>query len=592
MFAELVPPGTFRTIALTTTDMDRSLTTRMRTDVSQPADQVMYVLWAAAGLEPDPSALFSRYEQGEGHRYFGITGSWENSANREAVVGINTVQFGQLFLENTELYAEIDPARGWRARVSLEPADELAAAALGETGSTVQVVQDPFGIPSTMTAAQTDVLLKASDGEWLSPLEQQILVQLDEPVGLPNTEISQAIALATLHAVRLGVAPEHVQLIPMLMVEMPYAMAARELLRFLQETDDQVRVTKTGKLPVAELRRILQDPYMYLVLVGEAEWLNPATVQLKDVPHVAEAWGVLQQLELIVIEHQRAHVQSNLSWLKTVTNEEFDSYFEAVFLRYVVEHDLVDGDDLADAGLHPTLEYETAQEYADSLISSALAAPEDILEQLLDEQLFEVSDPDEQREHIVFTIELLYVSEPVTRRMSVPLDANFHASIETILIMFGWGLTHLWQVDVVGTDGDVQPAAAAYRDEYLDVPLAADLDVAALLHMDGPQLLLTYDFGDGWEMLITPVETRTAGSAAELLAAVGSCPPEDAGGPGGYEMKLLAVADPAEFQRQYPDFESEEIRDLGNWMRNFGAGQHVPEPDFYELDEHALPYEF
>lgn len=169
----------------------------------------------------------SRYEQDEGHRYFGIEGSWENSANHDVVIGLNTVQFGQLFVQETELYAEIDPARGWRARLSLGSADALGDAPVGETGSTVQLVQDPFGIPPTMTAMQTDVLLKASDGESLTPLEQQLLVQLDEPIELPNAEVSQAIALVTLHAVRLGVSPGYVNLMPFVMVEVPYAMAAR-----------------------------------------------------------------------------------------------------------------------------------------------------------------------------------------------------------------------------------------------------------------------------------------------------------------------------------------------------------------------------
>lgn len=514
MFAEPVSPGTFRTIVMTTTDMDRPLTIRVQTDVALPADQVLYVLWAAAGLEPDRSALLGRYEQDEGHRYFGIEGSWENSANHDVVIGLNTVQFGQLFVQETELYAEIDPARGWRARLSLGSADALGDAPVGETGSTVQLVQDPFGIPPTMTAMQTDVLLKASDGESLTPLEQQLLVQLDEPIELPNAEVSQAIALVTLHAVRLGVSPGYVNLMPFVMDEVPYAMAARELFRCVQERHHGVKVTKAGKLSVAELRRILQDPYMYMVLVGAAEGLNPATVQPKDVPLVADAWDVLQQLGLIAIDDQQAHADSELSWLNTVTQEEFDSYFEAVFLRYVLEQELLDFDDAYDAGLHPTLEYETAQEYADSLISAALAAPEDILAELLDEELVDFSDLDEPREHIVFTIELLHVTEPVTRRMSVPHDANLHAGLETILIMFGWGLTHLWQVDVLNTDGHLQPAAVSYRDEHVEVPLAADLEVATVLQVNGPQLLVTYDFGDGWEMLLTPEETRTAGSTA------------------------------------------------------------------------------
>lgn len=591
MFGEKLHPGTFRTLVLTTTDMDRPLTIRVHTDVALPAEHIMYVLWAAAGMAPDPSALLSRYHHGERLHYFGVAEAWQNSANRDTVIGLNAAQFGQLMIPDTELYAEIDPARGWRARISFEPAGALGDAPVGDPGSTVQLTQDPFGIPSAMTAHQTDVLLKASDGEPLTPLEQQVLVQLGEPIDLPISEVSQAIALATLHAVRVGVAPEYVNLIPLVMVEIPYAIVARELFRFLQEAASGIKVTKTGKIPAAELRRILQDAYMSLILLNGSEQLDPATAQLNDLPQVAAAWEALHAIGLLEIDGQRAYLAPELRWLDHVTHEEFDSYFEAVFLRYVLDHGLLAVDRVPEVVPHPTLEYETAQEYADSLISSALAAPDQLFDELLDEELVEFFDPDEQRDHLEFTIELLYVTEPVTRRMSVPSDANLHASIETILVMFGWGLTHLWQLDLVDANGMRQPVAVSFRDDQVDVPLAADLDVATVLYVNGPPAILTYDFGDGWEMLITPVGMRQSVAAGELLAAEGSCPPEDAGGPGGYEMKLLAMRDPAEFQRQFPDFESEEIREIANWARMNGTGMMVPEPDFYELDEHSLPYE-
>lgn len=589
MFAERLQPGSMRTVVLTTTDMERPLTIRVNIDVAQPADDVMYVLWAAAGLDSDSSALLSRYEQGECHQYFGVAAAWENSANRNAVHDLHAVQFGQLFLADTELYAELDPGRGWCARISLEPAASLGDEAVGDPGSAVQIVQDPFGIPPAMTARQTDVLLKASDGEQLTPLEQQMLVQLDAFLELPMSEVSQAIALATVHAVRAGVAPQHVNRIPFVMSEVPYAIPARELFRSLQASESGISVTKTGKIPAAELRNILHDPNMSAVLFDGADQPDLTRVQLSDVPLVGMAWDVLLETGLVTIAAQRAQLSPELNWLRAVTHEEFDSYFEAILLRYVVDHELID---VADDGPHPTLEYETAQEYADSLISSALAAPEQFLDEFLDSEMRGLFDPDEQREHLEFTIELLHVAEPVTRRMSVPCGANLHASIETILIMFGWDLTHLWQLDLMDSNGMRQPLAASYHDEYLEVPLAADMDVATVLRSKGSPVLLTYDFGDGWEMLIAPVGIRTAGAEAELLAAQGSCPPEDSGGPGGYEMKLLAVRDPAEFQRQYPDFESEEIRELGNWMRTHTNGRDVPAPDFYELDEYAMPYEF
>ena len=56
-----------------------------------------------------------------------------------------------------------------------------------------------------------------------------------------------------------------------------------------------------------------------------------------------------------------------------------------------------------------------------------------------------------------------------------------------------------------------------------------------------------YDFGDGWEHTITiETEFRTphALKFALCLAGENACPPEDSGGPGGFEYFLEALADP------------------------------------------------
>ena len=56
-----------------------------------------------------------------------------------------------------------------------------------------------------------------------------------------------------------------------------------------------------------------------------------------------------------------------------------------------------------------------------------------------------------------------------------------------------------------------------------------------------------YDFGDGWEHTITvEAEFRTphALKFALCLAGENACPPEDVGGPGGFEYFLEALADP------------------------------------------------
>ena len=56
-----------------------------------------------------------------------------------------------------------------------------------------------------------------------------------------------------------------------------------------------------------------------------------------------------------------------------------------------------------------------------------------------------------------------------------------------------------------------------------------------------------YDFGDGWEHTVTLkaiAEAETGLAYPRLIDALRACPPEDVGGPLGYEEYLEAIADP------------------------------------------------
>jgi hypothetical protein len=56
-----------------------------------------------------------------------------------------------------------------------------------------------------------------------------------------------------------------------------------------------------------------------------------------------------------------------------------------------------------------------------------------------------------------------------------------------------------------------------------------------------------YDFGDGWEHSVKIgklIEAEPGVAYPRLTEAKGRCPPEDVGGPWGYESYLAAIADP------------------------------------------------
>jgi hypothetical protein len=57
--------------------------------------------------------------------------------------------------------------------------------------------------------------------------------------------------------------------------------------------------------------------------------------------------------------------------------------------------------------------------------------------------------------------------------------------------------------------------------------------------------VLEYDFGDGWEHDVVVEGKGTGTPIPVVLAGRRRCPPEDVGGPWGYEEFLAAIADPA-----------------------------------------------
>lgn len=73
--------------------------------------------------------------------------------------------------------------------------------------------------------------------------------------------------------------------------------------------------------------------------------------------------------------------------------------------------------------------------------------------------------------------------------------------------------------------------------------------MSTLLPADGAQATYLYDFGDGWEHLITLTDVLDGDPSAvgDLASPVltdgeGVCPPEDVGGIGGHAQVLERVA--------------------------------------------------
>ena len=150
----------------------------------------------------------------------------------------------------------------------------------------------------------------------------------------------------------------------------------------------------------------------------------------------------------------------------------------------------------------------------------------------------------------VLRVALDDVEPPIWRTLEVASDVRLDRLHEVLQAAMGWTDSHLhgfalgdsWQDPTLEryltafdlSEGDEGVAESNVR---LDEVLADPCD----------QLLYTYDFGDGWDHTITLERVLPRPDDAPVARCTGggrACPPEDCGGPSGYDelLELMAAA--------------------------------------------------
>jgi Plasmid pRiA4b ORF-3-like protein len=137
------------------------------------------------------------------------------------------------------------------------------------------------------------------------------------------------------------------------------------------------------------------------------------------------------------------------------------------------------------------------------------------------------------------------VEPKVLRRLEVPLDLRLDRLHLVLQAVLGWTNSHLWEFRA----GDVGWGLPDPEWDARSGPLDARKTTLLRVIEDTGTRTLTYlyDFGDGWEHTIRIERIADAHPGLiypVLLEAVGRCPPEDVGGPPGYEEFLAALSDP------------------------------------------------
>jgi hypothetical protein len=134
------------------------------------------------------------------------------------------------------------------------------------------------------------------------------------------------------------------------------------------------------------------------------------------------------------------------------------------------------------------------------------------------------------------------VRPPVWRRILVPGEMDLAELHEVVQAAMGWTNSHLHEFETEGARYGV-PDPDWGLDEVADESGVRLSRVAG----EGSRLRYAYDFGDGWlhDVIVEKVLSRQPGLRYPYcVAGRRACPPEDVGGPWGYQDFVLAVGDP------------------------------------------------
>jgi hypothetical protein len=137
------------------------------------------------------------------------------------------------------------------------------------------------------------------------------------------------------------------------------------------------------------------------------------------------------------------------------------------------------------------------------------------------------------------------VRPPIWRRIRVGGHhtlAEFHEILQDVI---GWTNAHLHQFEIAGRYFVPKEA----EDEELDIEGEDEsaITLAEAVRRAGKSFRYDYDFGDGWEHTIQVEKVLPADAKPSVpvcIAGARGCPPEDCGGPYGYQELLEALRDP------------------------------------------------
>jgi hypothetical protein len=180
-------------------------------------------------------------------------------------------------------------------------------------------------------------------------------------------------------------------------------------------------------------------------------------------------------------------------------------------------------------------------------------------------------------------VTIQHLSPPIWREISVPDTFTLLQLHRTIQMVFDWLDYHLFSFQLGGRR--LEGANPETEGEVADNVRLRDLGLA-----ERSSFQYVYDFGDDWEHEIVVRSVRLASADEEpdklayLVDGARAAPPEDAGGPPGYERALAALARQSAHEGAEDEDTEDEDAELVAWL-----GPHFdPERFDRRAGNHAL----
>lgn len=175
-----------------------------------------------------------------------------------------------------------------------------------------------------------------------------------------------------------------------------------------------------------------------------------------------------------------------------------------------------------------------------------------------------------------FEVSVRHIKPRIWRRFTLKSSETFLDLHEAIQDAGGWYNGHLFAFRDAKSGAAI--AGLPHPEDTIDSgPFAGDVRLDEVFATEGgKRILYEYDFGDGWQVdvLCRAHIPDPAPWQRRLLAGARAFPPEDSGGPGGYEdcLEALAAEQPTEYQkerREWLGLWRPEAFDAAEWAKAF-----------------------